>query len=206
MDPINDLKFPIEAWMFIGMVLGATGLILLIACFNIANMQLARAIARQKEIGVRLCLGASRWRLVRQLLTESLLLSVVGGIAGVMLAWWSLNLFLSVIFLRYGGPEMVRIAVDLTPDWRVMTYSFGLALLSGMAFGLVPALRGAPGVRPLRNFSYRRDACVLPFLEHSRRCFWEPRWQLSFRPRRRRQLLERSNPRLQHRHARAAGS
>ena len=140
-DPINDLKIPIEAWMFIGMVLGATGLILLIACLNIANMQLARAIARQKEIGVRLCLGASRWRLIRQLLTESLVLSIVGGVAGVLLAWWSLNLFLHVIFVRYGGAEMERIAIDLTPDLRVMTYSFGLALLSGIAFGLVPALR-----------------------------------------------------------------
>jgi predicted permease len=140
-DPINELKVPIEAWMFIGMVLGATGLILLIACFNIANMQLARAIARQKEIGVRLCLGASRGRLIRQLLTESLLLSVLGGVAGVLLAWWSLNLFLSVIFVRYGGAEMQRVAIDLTPDWRVLAYSFGLALLSGIAFGLVPALR-----------------------------------------------------------------
>jgi predicted permease len=140
-DPINDLQFPIEAWMFIGMVLGATGLILLIACLNIANMQLARAIARQKEIGVRLCLGASRWRLIRQLLTESLLLSVVGSVAGVLLAWWSLNLFLSVVFVRYGGADMLRVALDLKPDWRVLTYSFGLALLSGIAFGLVPALR-----------------------------------------------------------------
>lgn len=140
-DLINEIKFPIEAWMFIGMVLGATGLILLIACLNIANMQLARAIARRKEIGVRLCLGASRWRLIRQLLTESLVLSVVGGVAGVMLAWWSLNLFLSVVFVRYGGAEMERIAIDLTPDWRVLAYSFGLALLSGIAFGLIPALR-----------------------------------------------------------------
>jgi macrolide transport system ATP-binding/permease protein len=140
-DPITDLKFPIEAWMFIGMLLGATGLILLIACLNIANMQLARAIARQKEIGVRLCLGASRWRIVRQLLTESLVLSIVGGVAGVLLAWWSLNLFLSVVFVRYGGAEMERIALDLTPDWRVLAYSFALALLSGIAFGLVPALR-----------------------------------------------------------------
>ena len=140
-DPINDLQVPIEAWMFIGMVLGATGLILLIACLNVANMQLARAIARQKEIGVRLCLGASRWRLVRQLLIESLVLSSVGGVAGVLLAWWSLNLFLSVVFVRYGGAEMMRVALDLRPDWRVLGYSFGLALLSGIAFGLVPALR-----------------------------------------------------------------
>src|SRR5215216_7921632 len=133
-DLINEMKLPIEAWMLIGMVLGATALILLIACTNIANMQLARAIAGQKEIGVRLCLGASRWRLVRQLLTESLLLSVLGGVAGVLLAWWSLNLFLSVVFVRYGGAEMERIALDLTPDWRVLAYSFGLALLSGIAF------------------------------------------------------------------------
>src|SRR5215213_8196267 len=140
-DPINDLKVPIEGWMLIAMVLGATGLILLIACLNIANMQLARAITRQKEIGVRLCLGASRWRLIRQLLTESLALSIVGGVAGVVLAWWSLNLFLSVVFVRYGGAEMERIAIDLTPDLRVLAYSFGLALLSGIAFGLVPALR-----------------------------------------------------------------
>ncbi len=140
-DPINEQDFPFEAWVFIGMVLSATGLILLIACLNIANMQLARAIARQKEIGVRLCLGASRWRLVRQLVIESLILSVVGGVAGVLLAWWSLNLFLSVVFVRYGGAEMLRVALDLSPDWRVLAYSFGLALLSGVAFGLVPALR-----------------------------------------------------------------
>jgi hypothetical protein len=69
-----------------------------------------------------------------------LVLSIVGGVAGVLLAWWSLNLFLSVIFLRYGGADMVRISIDLTPDWRVLAYSFLLALLSGIAFGLVPAL------------------------------------------------------------------
>jgi len=140
-DLLNEIKLPIEAWMFIGMVLGATALILLIACLNIANMQLARAIARQKEIGVRLCLGASRWQLIRQLLTESLVLSVGGGVAGVILAWWSLNLFLSMVMASYAGEDMVRVAIDLTPDWRVLTYSFGLALLSGIAFGLVPALR-----------------------------------------------------------------
>ena len=140
-DLINDLNFPTEAWAFMAMVLGATGLILLIACFNIANMQLARAISRQKEIGVRLCLGASRWRLIRQLMTESLVLSVVGGIAGVLLAWWSLNVFLTMVLTKYGGGDMVRLAIDLTPDWRVLTYSFVLALVSGLAFGLVPALR-----------------------------------------------------------------
>ena len=140
-DGINDINLPLEAWSFIAMVLGASGLILLIACFNIANMQLARAISRQKEIAVRLCLGASRWRLIRQLVTESLLLAVLGGIAGVLLAWWSLNLFLTMVVTSYGGGEMVRLAIDLTPDWRVLAYSFALALISGLAFGLVPALR-----------------------------------------------------------------
>ena len=138
---ITELNLPIEAWSFIAMVLGASGLVLLIACFNIANMQLARAISRQKEIAVRLCLGASRWRLVRQLVTESLLLAVIGGIAGVLLAWWSLDLFLSMVLTSYAGGDMARVALDLTPDWRVLTYSFALALMSGVAFGLVPALR-----------------------------------------------------------------
>ena len=138
---INELNLPTEAWSFMAMVLGASGLVLLIACFNIANMQLARAISRQKEIAIRLCLGANRWRLIRQLVTESMVLAVMGGIAGVLLAWWSLNLFLSMTLTNYGGGDMARVAIDLTPDWRVLTYSFLLALLSGLAFGLAPALR-----------------------------------------------------------------
>ena len=138
---INELKPENEAWGVMALVMGASGLVLLIACFNIANMQLARAISRQKEIGVRLCLGAGRWRLVRQLLTESLLLAGVGGIAGVLLAWWSLNLFLTVVLVRYGGGDVMRLAIDLTPDTRVLAFSFVLALVSGLAFGLVPALR-----------------------------------------------------------------
>ena len=140
-EPINEIKVETGIWAGMAMVLGATGLVLLIVCFNIANMQLARAISRQKEIGVRLCLGASRWRLVRQLLTESLLLAVVGGIAGVFLAWWSLNLFLTLVLMRYGGADMMRIALDLSPDAHVLAFSFVLAVLSGLAFGLVPALR-----------------------------------------------------------------
>jgi predicted permease len=139
--PINEIKAENELWSLMALVMGASGLVLLIACFNIANMQLARAISRQKEIGVRLCLGAGRWRLVRQLLTESLLLAGVGGVAGVLLAWWSLNLFLSVVLARYGGGDVTRLAFDLTPDWRVLAFSFGVAVLSGIAFGLVPALR-----------------------------------------------------------------
>lgn len=139
--PISEIKDENELWGVMALVMGASGLVLLIACFNIANMQLARAISRQKEIGVRLCLGAGRWRLVRQLLTESLLLAGVGGVAGVLLAWWSLNLFLSLVLARYSGGDVTRLAFDLAPDWRVLAFSFGVALLSGIAFGLVPALR-----------------------------------------------------------------
>jgi predicted permease len=139
--PINEMRAENEVWGVMALVMAASGLVLLIVCFNIANMQLARAISRQKEIGVRLCLGAGRWRLVRQLLTESLLLAGIGGVAGVLLAWWSLNLFLSVVLARYGGGDVTRLAIDLTPDVRVLAFSFGLTLLSGIAFGLVPALR-----------------------------------------------------------------
>ncbi len=140
-EPINDLRAENEFRGVMALVLGASGLVLLIACFNIANMQLARAISRQKEICVRLCLGAGRWRVVRQLLTESLLLAGVGGVAGVLLAWWSLNLFLTAALSRYGGGDVFRLALDLSPDGRVLAFSFALALLSGIAFGLVPALR-----------------------------------------------------------------
>ena len=140
-ESIDDVRPENEVWGVMALVLGASGLVLLIACFNIANMQLARAISRQKEIGVRLCLGASRWRLIRQLVTESLLLAVCGGVAGVFLAWWSLNLFLTVVLARYSGGDVSRLALDLSPDARVLAFSFGLALLSGLAFGLVPALR-----------------------------------------------------------------
>ena len=138
---INQVKSENEVWGVMALVLGASGLVLLIVCFNIANMQLARAISRQKEIGVRLCLGAGRWRLVRQLLIESLLLASLGGVAGVLLSWWSLNLFLTAVLTNYGGGDVVRLALDLSPDARVLAFSFGLALLSGIAFGLFPALR-----------------------------------------------------------------
>ena len=141
LEPINEVKGDNEVWGVMAVVLGASGLVLLIACFNIANMQLARTISRQKEIGVRLCLGANRWRLVRQLLTESVLLSIVGGAAGVLLAWWSLDLFLMVALTHYGAGDALRLAVDLSPDARVLAFSFGLALVSGVAVGLVPALR-----------------------------------------------------------------
>lgn len=140
-ESINEIRGDHDIRESMAMVLGASGMVLLIACFNIANMQLARAASRQKEIGVRLCLGASRSRLIRQLLTESLLLAAFGGVAGLLLAWWSLDLLLAGTLTRYGGGDLLRLAVDVTPDARVLGFSLLLALGSGIAFGLVPALR-----------------------------------------------------------------
>ncbi len=139
--PISEVGADNEVWRIMAMVLGASGLVLLIACSNIANMLLARAAARQKEISVRLCLGASRWRLIRQLLTESFLLAALGGVAGMLLAWWSLDLLLKGALTRYGGGDVTRLALDLSPDGRVLAFAWLLAMLSGIAFGLAPALR-----------------------------------------------------------------
>jgi macrolide transport system ATP-binding/permease protein len=120
---------------------GASGLVLLIACSNLANMLLARAAARQKEIGVRLALGASRARVLRQLLTESFLLAGLGGAAGVLLAWWSCELFLPWLFAHWHGRDFARMALSPAPDWRVLSFALSLTMFSGFAFGLLPALR-----------------------------------------------------------------
>src|SRR5215813_6796297 len=132
-----------QGWTIFTVVMSATAMVLLIACFNIANLMLARAARRQREIGVRLCLGASRSRLVRQLLTESLLLAGLGGGAGLLLAWWSLKAFLTSALLSQAptAPHVSAMTVFLNPDARVLVYTFFLSLLSGVAFGLLPALR-----------------------------------------------------------------
>jgi putative ABC transport system permease protein len=132
------------AWTIITVVMSATLMILLIVCSNIANLMLARAAGRVSEIGVRLCLGASRGRLVRQLLTESLLLAVLGAGAGLLLAWWSLKTFLtSALLSRVPAfrDAVGAITLLLDPDARVLTFTFLLAPLTGLAFGLLPALR-----------------------------------------------------------------
>src|SRR6185295_4658413 len=105
-------------------VLAATMIVLLIACINIASLLLARSAARRKEIGVRLCVGASRGRLVRQLMTESLLLAALGGGAGMLLAWWTLQRFLAAAFLSaWGHADLTELALGyITPDWRILTF------------------------------------------------------------------------------------
>src|SRR6185436_13568185 len=119
------------------LLMGVVGLVLLIACANVANLLLVRGSSRRKEIAVRIALGASRARLIRQLLTESVLLSTVGGALGILFAVWIKNGLLVVS--EWGGREMT----DLDPqlDLRVLGFTLGLSFLTGLIFGLLPALR-----------------------------------------------------------------
>ncbi len=117
-------------------LLALVGLVLVVALVNLASLLLARAAARQKELGVRLALGAGRGRILRQLLTESVLLSVLGGLLGALLAVWGERLLLGLV-----TPAHNRISLNLSPDGRVLGFIAALCLLSGVLFGLVPAWR-----------------------------------------------------------------
>ncbi len=117
-------------------LMGMVGLVLLIACANLASLLVARGEARQREIALRLALGAGRWRLVRQLIAESLVLALAGGAAGMMLASWTLGLIVGVIPENTGGSGL-----ETQLDYRVLIFAAAVSILTGILFGLAPALR-----------------------------------------------------------------
>jgi putative ABC transport system permease protein len=128
----------------LNILLGVTGLVLLIACANLANLMLARATAREREVAVRLAIGASRRRIVRQMLSESLLIAAIGAGAGVVVAQW-----FSRFLVAFLSTDNSPLAVDLSLDWRVFGFTAGVAVAACLLFGLTPAIKataGSPGV------------------------------------------------------------
>ena len=118
-------------------LLGAVGFVLLIACANVANLLLARGASRQKEIAIRAAMGASRTRVLRQMLTESVLLSVIGGVVGLLLSVWLTQALLSIV--PEGAPRLDQVGID----YRVLTFALGVSALTGILFGIVPALHAS---------------------------------------------------------------
>jgi predicted permease len=144
--PMRGLLTGISALLMV-----IVGLVLLIACANVTNLSLAQAVRRQGELAVRSALGASRWRVMQQMLTESILLACAGGAVGVLIAFTGAPLLLAL------KPSFLPISVDVAPDWRVLLFTLGLSVATGIAVGVAPALRSTKN-RMLMGFNLTANA------------------------------------------------
>jgi predicted permease len=159
-EPATFMSRPEEREVFLpiaAVTLVAFGLVLLIACANVANLLLARSSERQKEMALRLSIGATPRRLIQQLLTESLLLSLTGGVLGSLLAFWSFA-GITHFAISHLPPGFPPVALNVAPDARVLAYALVLTLLTGIAFGLIPALQSN---RPDLNTALKNDSASL---------------------------------------------
>src|SRR5262249_3748915 len=138
-DLLGDLEGRVHRALFV--LMACVVFLLLICCANVANLQLARGVARERELVLRLALGAGRWRIARQLLTENILLALIGGMAGLLLAYWLLPIVASLNPIQ--GISLAAFFHNFSIDQRVLAFVLCITVFTGIASGLLPALKGA---------------------------------------------------------------